>query len=62
MARHLRPGGIAVVDVWLPSADELARYDGRLGLEYVRTDPETGARGHQDGRRPVRAGHRPRRR
>jgi SAM-dependent methyltransferase len=41
MARHLAPGGIAVVDVWLPSADELARYDGRLGLEYVRTDPET---------------------
>jgi len=42
MARHLEPGGVAVVDVWLPSADELARYDGRLGLEYVREDPETG--------------------
>jgi SAM-dependent methyltransferase len=42
MARHLQPGGIAVVDVWLPSADELARYDGRLCLEYVRDDPETG--------------------
>jgi SAM-dependent methyltransferase len=42
MARHLEPGGIAVVDVWLPSADELARYDGRLCLEYVRDDPETG--------------------
>ncbi len=42
MARHLGPGGVAVVDVWLPSADELARYDGRLGLEYVRIDPETG--------------------
>jgi SAM-dependent methyltransferase len=42
MARHLAPGGLAVVDVWLPAADELARYDGRLGLEYVRTDPETG--------------------
>jgi len=41
MARHLLPGGIAVVDVWLPSADELARYDGRIGLEYVRDDPET---------------------
>jgi SAM-dependent methyltransferase len=41
MARHLVPGGIAVVDVWLPSADELARYDGRIGLEYVRVDPET---------------------
>ncbi|HEX7491335.1 MAG TPA: class I SAM-dependent methyltransferase [Candidatus Limnocylindrales bacterium] len=43
MARHLVPGGLAVVDVWLPSADELARYDGRLSLEYVRTDPDSGA-------------------
>jgi SAM-dependent methyltransferase len=42
MARHLAPGGIAAVDVWLPSADELARYDGRIGLEYVRSDPESG--------------------
>jgi SAM-dependent methyltransferase len=43
MARHLDRGGLAVVDVWLPSADELARYDGRLGLEYIRVDPESGA-------------------
>ena len=42
MARHLVPGGLAVVDVWLPRADELAHYDGRLSLEYVRTDPQTG--------------------
>jgi SAM-dependent methyltransferase len=42
IARHLAPGGIAVVDVWLPSASELASYDGRIGLEYVREDPETG--------------------
>lgn len=42
MARHLVPDGVAVVDVWLPSADELAHYDGRLSLEYVRTDPQTG--------------------
>ena len=42
MARHLRPGGIAVVDAWIPSAEELSRYDGRLALEYVREDPETG--------------------
>ncbi|MGD0019850.1 MAG: class I SAM-dependent methyltransferase [Candidatus Limnocylindrales bacterium] len=41
MARYLVPGGVAVVDVWLPAADELARYDGRLSLEYARTDPET---------------------
>ena len=42
LADHLRPGGVAVVDVWLPDADDLARYDGRLFLEYVRTDPDTG--------------------
>jgi SAM-dependent methyltransferase len=43
LARHLGPGGLAVVDVWLPDTDDLARFDGRLMLEYVRTDPETGA-------------------
>lgn len=42
MARLLRPGGVAVVDVWLPDAEDLARFDGRLVLEYLRTDPETG--------------------
>ena len=42
MARHLAPGGLAVVDVWLPDADDLARFDGRLILEYERADPETG--------------------
>ena len=42
MARHLVPGGLAVVDLWLPSAEELAHYDGRLTLEYVRTDPKSG--------------------
>lgn len=39
LARHLAPGGLAVVDVWLPDADDLARYDGRLILEYERLDP-----------------------
>ena len=42
MAAHLAPGGLAVVDVWLPDADDLARFDGRIVLEYARTDPETG--------------------
>ena len=42
MAMHLRPGGLAVVDVWLPDADDLGRFDGRLTLQYVRRDPETG--------------------
>ncbi|MGZ8501760.1 MAG: methyltransferase domain-containing protein [Candidatus Limnocylindrales bacterium] len=42
LADHLEPGGIGVVDVWLPDADDLARYDGRILLEYARSDPETG--------------------
>ncbi|HEX5822863.1 MAG TPA: class I SAM-dependent methyltransferase [Candidatus Limnocylindrales bacterium] len=42
MARHLAPDGLAVVDVWLPDPDDLARFDGRLIFEYVRVDPETG--------------------
>jgi SAM-dependent methyltransferase len=42
LARSLAPGGIALVDVWLPDADDLARYDGRVILEYARTDPQTG--------------------
>jgi SAM-dependent methyltransferase len=42
MAALLAPGGLAVVDVWLPDAEDLARFDGRLMLEYVRTDPESG--------------------
>ncbi|MEK6719481.1 MAG: class I SAM-dependent methyltransferase [Chloroflexota bacterium] len=42
LARHLAPGGLAVVDVWQPDAEDLARFDGRVMLEYARTDPETG--------------------
>jgi SAM-dependent methyltransferase len=42
MALHLAPGGLAVVDVWLPDADDLARFDGRLILEYGRRDAATG--------------------
>jgi SAM-dependent methyltransferase len=42
MASHLRAGGLAVVDVLLPAAAELARYDGRLLLDRVHVDPETG--------------------
>ncbi len=44
MARQLRRGGLAVVDAWLPSVEDLAIYDGRLVLEWVRDDPETGQR------------------
>ncbi len=42
LAAHLAPGGVAAVDAWLPDAADVARYDGRLHLEYVRPDPETG--------------------
>jgi SAM-dependent methyltransferase len=42
LATHLVPGGVAAVDAWLPDAHDLARYDGRLHLEYHRADPETG--------------------
>jgi SAM-dependent methyltransferase len=42
LARHLAPGGLAAVDVWLPDPDDLARFDGRLIFEYLRVDPGTG--------------------
>jgi SAM-dependent methyltransferase len=42
LAAHLAPGGLAMVDAWLPDAEDLARYDGRLVLEWVRVDPDAG--------------------
>jgi len=39
---HLVPSGLAVVDCWLPDAEDLARYDGRVVLEWVREEPGTG--------------------
>lgn len=42
MYEVLAPGGIVAIDAWLPDADDLARFDGRLSLEWVRTDPESG--------------------
>lgn len=44
LAAHLAPGGLAVVDVWLPEVDDLVRFDGRMIFEYERIDPETGLR------------------
>jgi SAM-dependent methyltransferase len=44
IAAHLLPLGLAVVDVLLPDASDLALYDGRLLLEWVRDDPDTGER------------------
>jgi SAM-dependent methyltransferase len=40
LARHLRPGGVAVVDIELPDAAELATWDGRLVLDWIREDPQ----------------------
>lgn len=42
LAAHLAPGGLAVVDAWLPDAEDLGRFDGRLILEWIRADPTTG--------------------
>jgi hypothetical protein len=42
MAGLLGPGGIAVVDAWQPSPQDLVAFDGRLSLEWLRKDPETG--------------------
>src|SRR5438034_1234926 len=42
LAHHLAPGGLAAVDVWIPDAEDLARFDGRIILEWPRLDPESG--------------------
>jgi SAM-dependent methyltransferase len=42
MARVLGSGGLAVVDAWQPSPLDLVAFDGRLSLEWLRTDPGTG--------------------
>jgi SAM-dependent methyltransferase len=42
LAQHLAPGGLVVVDAWQPDAEDLARFDGRLVLEWTRTDPASG--------------------
>lgn len=38
----LGPGGVAVVDAWQPTPADLVAFDGRLSLEWLRTDPESG--------------------
>lgn len=42
MAKALAPGGLAVVDVWLPVPADLTAFDGRLSLDWLRVDPESG--------------------
>ena len=41
-ARHLNDQGRLVIDVWLPSAHDLAAYDGRVELAWQKTDPDNG--------------------
>ena len=42
IAELLTPDGRAVIDVWLPAPDDLAVYDGRLVLDWVRDDGHGG--------------------
>ncbi len=42
MASLLVPGGLAVIDTWLPTPADLVGFDGRLSFEWRRTDPDTG--------------------
>jgi SAM-dependent methyltransferase len=42
LAAHIRRGGLAVIDVWQPDAEDLARFDGRLILEYADRRIEDG--------------------
>jgi SAM-dependent methyltransferase len=42
MAGLVSPGGLVVIDAWQPQPADLVRLDGRLSLEWLRPDPETG--------------------
>ena len=42
LAELLAPGGVAVIDAWQPLAADLVRFDGRVGLEWLRHDQATG--------------------
>ncbi len=42
MRVHLQPGGVAAIEVSTPDEAELASFDGRVQLEWLRHDPETG--------------------
>lgn len=42
IAELLAPDGRAVIDVWLPAPDDLAVYDGRLVLDWVKDDGRGG--------------------
>jgi len=40
IARHLKRNGRSVVDMWLPAPEDLAIYDGRMVLDWVRHDED----------------------
>ncbi|MBI3751805.1 MAG: class I SAM-dependent methyltransferase [Chloroflexi bacterium] len=42
MATLVAPGGLVAIDAWQPQPFDLVRLDGRLSLEWLREDPETG--------------------
>ncbi|HEX5240807.1 MAG TPA: class I SAM-dependent methyltransferase [Candidatus Limnocylindrales bacterium] len=42
LAGLLAPGGIAVIDAWQPRPRDLVGFDGRISLEWLREDPESG--------------------
>lgn len=44
VARHLRPGGIFIIDLFPPHPDILAEYDGSLIHAATYHDPQTGER------------------
>lgn len=44
VARHLRPGGLLIVDLFPPHPEILAEYDGRLIHAATYHDPQTGER------------------
>lgn len=42
IAAHLESNGRAVIDIWLPTPEDLVLYDGRLVNDWVREDPDKG--------------------
>jgi SAM-dependent methyltransferase len=40
LAARLAPGGVAAVDAWIPDGADLAGFDGRLTLDWVRHDDD----------------------
>jgi SAM-dependent methyltransferase len=42
LADLVGPGGLVAVDAWQPQPMDLVNLDGRLSLEWLRDDPETG--------------------